>query len=297
MTPIGICGDNCAYCPRYIATQKGAFQPLSDVKNLWVRLGFRSPDFPAQDMVCFGCRPENQCAYSEVRSCASNKCVSNCGECMQYPCSKINRVFERTEKLRSNALAICTTEEMELLDKAFFRKKHYLDQHSNKQGTILEIKNTLSGVRKEFQCIPLMVTTGEAVILYPMGHKTTILDIDIPAGSLSLGYFWENRLYNAYHWVTLAGATIGLYFNISDHTSITPKRVEWRDLIVDILITPDGRCRVIDEDELPSDIDRSLFQIIDGVRNDLISDPNKKLAEFESKTASFMDSNVLRSSV
>jgi len=298
MTFIGICGDNCTYCPRYIATQKGDFKSLSDVKMLWVRLGFRDPEFPVQDMACYGCSPENRCAYPEVRDCAVDKEVANCGDCAQYPCSKINKVFERTEKLRSEAIAICTTEELEILDKAFFWKKRYLDQNSKKhEAIILEIKNTLFGERKEFQCIPLMVTPDEAVILYPMRHKARILDIDLPIGTLSLGYFWENRLYNAYHWVTPAGETIGLYFNISDSTSITPQKIEWRDLIVDIFITPDGRCRIIDEDELPLDINRSLLKTIEMVRGDLISDPVKRLAEFESKTTWFMDSNGLFRSI
>ena len=77
MTSIGTCGDNCTYCPRHIATQKGDYQSLADVKELWVRLGFRDPRFPVQDMECSGCKPENHCAYPEVRDCAAEKKVDN----------------------------------------------------------------------------------------------------------------------------------------------------------------------------------------------------------------------------
>ena len=37
MNMIGICGDNCAYCPRYTATLKGRTIELERVKELWVR--------------------------------------------------------------------------------------------------------------------------------------------------------------------------------------------------------------------------------------------------------------------
>jgi len=55
---IGICGDNCTYCPRHIATQNGNIQELDKVKELWVRLGLRDPDFPVKDIACNGCKPD-----------------------------------------------------------------------------------------------------------------------------------------------------------------------------------------------------------------------------------------------
>ncbi len=128
MFPIGICGDNCSYCPRYIATQNRSAEELEEVKELWVRLGLRDPVFPAQDLACFGCKPENKCAYSELRICASEKGFDNCGLCDGYPCKLINDVFEKTEKLRFHATCVCTHEEMDTLYKAFFSKRRNLDQ-------------------------------------------------------------------------------------------------------------------------------------------------------------------------
>lgn len=66
---IGICGDNWFYCPRYTATKSGSVEELENVKELWVRLGLRTPDFPVQDMACYGCNPENQCAYMNLSHC------------------------------------------------------------------------------------------------------------------------------------------------------------------------------------------------------------------------------------
>ena len=128
MSMIGVCGDNCLCCPRYVATRNGSPGKLEEVKELWVRLGLREPAFPARDMVCSGCSPENKCAYSEVRTCAHEKGIENCGLCQVYPCELINAVFEKSEKRSSYAASICTSEEMDTLHKAFFCKRQNLDQ-------------------------------------------------------------------------------------------------------------------------------------------------------------------------
>lgn len=124
---IGICGDNCTYCPRHIATQSGSVQELNKVKELWVRLGLREPDLSAQTMVCHGCLPENQCAYTELRSCVATKSFKNCGVCDEYPCNLINKAFDKSGKLKSYANEVCSQDELDLLHKAFFSKKEYFD--------------------------------------------------------------------------------------------------------------------------------------------------------------------------
>jgi predicted RNA-binding protein associated with RNAse of E/G family len=109
-------------------------------------------------------------------------------------------------------------------------------------------------------------------------------DLLLPRGTVSLGYFWETRPYNAYHWVDDNRNTLALYFNICDNTHISPERVAWRDLTVDILITPDLRCRVLDEDELPDDLDPDLLSRINATRDALCADPARLLQELESRS-------------
>jgi hypothetical protein len=137
MNMMGICGDNCSYCPRYVATQKGGGDELVKVKELWVRLGLRSPNFPAEDLSCHGCLPENNCAYSELRQCVRQRNIENCGSCEEYPCERINIAFDKSENLKSRAGRVCTQEEMELLQKSFFSKKEYfnrLHREFNRKG-------------------------------------------------------------------------------------------------------------------------------------------------------------------
>jgi hypothetical protein len=138
---IGICGDNCKFCPRYVATQNGSANELEKVKELWVKLDLRDPAFPAQEMACYGCKPENKCAYSEIRACANERDFGNCGLCDGYPCGLINTALEKSEKLRSRATVVCTPMEMETLKKAFFSKRQILGQiHLRKNKEIKQTK-------------------------------------------------------------------------------------------------------------------------------------------------------------
>jgi predicted RNA-binding protein associated with RNAse of E/G family len=114
-------------------------------------------------------------------------------------------------------------------------------------------------------------------------------DILLRENTLSLGYFWEDRPYNAYHWIDPRGDTVALYFNLSDRTRIGEQTIEWRDLAVDILISPDGRCRVLDEDELPPDLDRGLLERIRATRDDLCRKPLSRLDEYDKLSRSLMN--------
>ena len=132
MNKIGVCGDNCSYCPRYIATLSGNMEELEKVKELWVRLGWRDESFPAVRLVCDGCNFEIKCVYPELRNCAYEKKIPNCGICDNYPCDLVNASYESTKRLTANARSICNREEMDILNKAFLYKKRTLDEIHNK---------------------------------------------------------------------------------------------------------------------------------------------------------------------
>jgi hypothetical protein len=154
--------------------------------------------------------------------------------------------------------------------------------------TILEVKETLTGERREFPCTLLAVAQDEVVLLYRLPYETSVADLFLPAGTLSLGYFWTMRPYNAYHWLTTDGHTLGLYFNISDRPHLTSQRMVWRDLVVDVLVTPDGRCRVLDEDEVPVDVDPSLRLRIEAARDELLRQHKALLAEVEARSGELL---------
>jgi Protein of unknown function (DUF3795) len=79
-------------------------------------------------MACQGCKPENKCAYSELRACAIEKGVDNCGLCQEYPCGLIASAFEISENLYPQVARVCEPNEMDMLKKAFFSKRQNLDR-------------------------------------------------------------------------------------------------------------------------------------------------------------------------
>jgi predicted RNA-binding protein associated with RNAse of E/G family len=156
--------------------------------------------------------------------------------------------------------------------------------HPTMKRAIREVKETLAGERREFHCTLVSLAADEVVVGYRSPIGGIVADVSLPAGTLTLGYFWAARPYNAYHWLAPDGATLGLYFNVSDRTRITAQRVAWRDLVVDVLVTPDGRCRVLDEDELPVDLDVALRHRIESTRDALRQNHERHLEELETRS-------------
>src|SRR5882672_11470070 len=146
---------------------------------------------------------------------------------------------------------------------------------------IVEIKRTLAGVEKRFQCRLLRGDARHVVVLWVAPQPMHVHGVDLPAGTVSFGHFWTDRPYNAYHWLDPSGDTIGFYFNVSDQTRLGPGVLEWRDLVIDVLALPGGRVAVLDEDELPGELDPAVRAGIDAGRAALLTDPGAVMAEIE----------------
>ncbi len=151
--------------------------------------------------------------------------------------------------------------------------------------TVTEIKTTLAGEEKRFACELLARADAEAVVIYRMPRAVELEDIVLPENAISLGYFWAHKPFNAYHWLDPDGRSLALYFNISDGTRLGEHEIAWRDLAVDVLITPDLRCRVLDEDELPADLDAGLRAYIEAARERLCAAPAQALDAFRARSA------------
>jgi hypothetical protein len=146
---------------------------------------------------------------------------------------------------------------------------------------ILEIKRTLAGVEKRFECTKLAGDSRHVVVLWIAREQMHVHGVDLPPGTISFGHFWSDRFYNVYHWVDGGGRTLGLYFNIADRTQIAGDRLEWRDLVVDVLATPAGRVEVLDEDELPAALDDEVTAHIAAGKAAILDAPAAVIAEIE----------------
>ena len=154
-------------------------------------------------------------------------------------------------------------------------------------ATIIEAKTTLSGELQEFECELVYTDQRETIVLYRMPETMQLEDVTIPEGCISLAYFWAHKPFNAYHWIDTQQRTLALYFNICDNTQISDDRIAWRDLCVDVLITPDARCRILDEDELPDDLEPKLRQYIADASAGLCEDSVHLLSAFAARSRKF----------
>lgn len=144
---------------------------------------------------------------------------------------------------------------------------------------VVEVKRTLDGREKRFSCRLLGGDARHAVVLWVSENPIHVHGVDLPAGTISFGHFWTDRPYNVYHWLDARGQTLGFYFNLCDGTRIEPGQIEWRDLVVDVLALPAGRLDVLDEDELPPDLDPALVRRIEAGKAAILDDPRAVMAE------------------
>lgn len=146
---------------------------------------------------------------------------------------------------------------------------------------VVEIKHTLAGDERRFDCLRLEGDAAHAVLLWIAPRPMHVHGVDLPAGTLSFGHFWSDRFYNVYHWLDADRRTLGFYFNIADRTRIGAAELEWRDLVIDVLATPAGRLEVLDEDELPAAVDPEAAAHIAAGKAAILGAPAVVTAEIE----------------
>jgi hypothetical protein len=151
--------------------------------------------------------------------------------------------------------------------------------------TILEIKRTLGGLRKEFQCRLVERQPGRAVVLFVSSARYQVGDLALPPGTVTLGHFWQGRAYNVYHWLTPSGATLAHYFNLAAETAIEDATIRWLDLALDVLVLPAAPARVLDEDELPADLEPATRQRVEAARREVLEQHPAVIADLEGRAS------------
>ena len=127
MAYIAYCGDDCESCPRYTATKSNDVRGLEAAAILWQKAGYHDRLITPEEMICHGCHSLEQCYYGELRECARGRGIRNCGECNEYPCDRINKVFDKTSSDAARCKDILSADEYECLYQAFFAKKDVLE--------------------------------------------------------------------------------------------------------------------------------------------------------------------------
>lgn len=107
----------------------------------------------------------------------------------------------------------------------------------------------------------LLTVQNQSAVLFHIIEDTFTMkanqaQLTIPKGSYTIAYYWEDRPYNLYFWRDHKGKYLGSYFNIVKNTLISDRMVCFEDLIIDILVLPNGEYFILDEDELPESLEK-----------------------------------------
>ncbi|KRE20301.1 hypothetical protein ASE42_00155 [Bacillus sp. Root920] len=105
----------------------------------------------------------------------------------------------------------------------------------------------------------MLDTKEQQVVLFhkiedPFTMKAGAGFLTIPKGSYTTAYYWKDRPYNIYFWRDDQGKELGSYFNMVGDTQFNGQLVMFEDLIIDLLVLPNGDVFVLDEDELPESL-------------------------------------------
>jgi predicted RNA-binding protein associated with RNAse of E/G family len=157
-------------------------------------------------------------------------------------------------------------------------------------GRVLETKRTLDGRIQTFECAALRLTRSLAIVRFDHPAERRAGRFYFPAGSYTLGYFWVRRSYNCYRIADPDGAVIAYRFDVVDRVRIRPGHVEYRDLLLDLWLSPDGEITVEDEDEVSAATTAGLLgeremAVIERTRALVLREHRRIVAECEALVA------------
>jgi hypothetical protein len=156
---------------------------------------------------------------------------------------------------------------------------------------VIERKIRLDGTVSDYECEALLIEKGKrAVLRYVLPHDLEFptAAFGAPKGTVTIGHYWTDRPYNVYQWMTPRGIVLGWYFNVVDATVVDEELVSYEDLAVDVLVDPTGRTTVLDEDELPTDLEPKRRGIVSRALEALTSSPMRLAREIEAETRRFL---------
>ncbi|HAP3026871.1 TPA: DUF402 domain-containing protein [Enterococcus faecalis] len=148
----------------------------------------------------------------------------------------------------------------------------------------------------EYSCVPLKVLNNQEAVLYhkitePFEMKIGGSILKIPSGSYTVAFYWCDRPYNVYVFRNQQDEVIGLYINIVKDTDINPTFVTFRDLIIDLVIEPNGTYAVLDENELTEPLTKFENGTVSSVLNQLIASVTEMKDAMIKKSAHILKQN------
>lgn len=157
------------------------------------------------------------------------------------------------------------------------------------EAPIIERKRRIDGSHVDYACERLLVEPGRRAVLRYISAAERRLEgtaLTLPVGTVTIGHFWTDRSYTVYAFSS-GGVTRGLYCSIVDATTISDDLVAYTDLFVDVLIDPGGAATVLDEEELPDDIEPRHRRTINRALEELTGQTRRIVGEIERESRPF----------
>lgn len=134
-----------------------------------------------------------------------------------------------------------------------------------------EKKRFLSGDEVTYNCKLITLSKKFGILKYIVDKKQQVGSLTLQSGTISYGFFWQDRPYILYKWFDKNGDVLGDYFSLADSVKLSENEFFWRDLIIDILVLPTGKVEVLDEDEIPKSLDKKLRTYIESAKQMLLN--------------------------
>jgi hypothetical protein len=146
---------------------------------------------------------------------------------------------------------------------------------------IPEKKILLTGEVLTFPCELLYLDDRMGVLRYVIDRPYDISGIKLFPGDITIALYWIDRPYTLYIWIWRLnqGKDTVYYFNIADRISLQPKEFIWRDLVVDVLVDAQKNVHVLDENELPHNLDVDLSHYIQSAKTLILREYHEIIRE------------------
>lgn len=105
---IAYCGLVCSDCEAYKATQQNDDNLRKQIAEKWSKK--YGHEMKLTDVNCDGCTVEGRhigyCGMCQIRSCAQENKVKNCGWCADYSCEKTEAFFKMAPQAKKTLDAV-----------------------------------------------------------------------------------------------------------------------------------------------------------------------------------------------
>ncbi len=168
-----------------------------------------------------------------------------------------------------------------------------LDMRLKYGKKITERKIRYDSTTEDYPCKLLHADTRKITLLHqvekPFEMREGKQKLVIPKGTFTFAYYWLDQPYNLYFWRDTTGKYLGAYFNIVRKNWIQNDIVLFEDLIIDLVVKPNGTYYILDQEELPIPLQTFENGYVDDALHMLLERKDNIIEEVKAETKLFLD--------